>query len=75
MRIKLKVHLSGTRDGVEWPANGEEIDLPADEARDMILADMAEPVATHRDAETAVPAAAETRKALVPKRTLKGRAR
>ena len=75
MRIKLKVHLTGTRNGVEWPAYGEEIDLPDEEAADMVAAGMAEPATKHRDAEKAVPAAAEMRKALVPSQTLKGRAK
>ena len=89
MRIKLKVHLSGTRNGAEWPGYGEEIELPDEEAASMVAAGMAEPVATFRNAEKAVPAAAETRtatvseerlaaetrKALVPKRQYTKRGR
>lgn len=68
MRVKLLVHLTGTRDGANWPGYGEEMDLPDIEARDMISAGMARPVTTFRDAETAVPTPAETRSPLVPKR-------
>lgn len=75
MRVKLLVHLTGTRNGANWPNYGEEMDLPEIEATDMIAAGMAQPVTTFRDAEKAVPAPAETRHALVPKRTLKGRVR
>ena len=75
MKIRLKVHLSGTRNGVEWPAYGETVELPDEEAASMVAAGIAEPVSKHREAETAVPPAAENREALVPKRALKGRAK
>jgi hypothetical protein len=73
MRVKLLVHLTGTRNGAEWPGYGEEIDLPDQEARDMIAGGMAQPVTTFRDAEKAVPTPAETRSPLVPKRQLSRR--
>lgn len=41
MRVKLLVNVSGTRDGVEWPARGSEVDLPEAEARDMVAAGLA----------------------------------
>lgn len=79
MRVKLLVHLTGTRNGAEWPPYGAEIELPDEEAASMVAAGMAQPVTKHRDSEKAVPEPAETRKAtakaLVPKRTLKGRAK
>lgn len=34
--IKLKVQITGTRDGVDWPAPGTVIDLPDDEAATLI---------------------------------------
>lgn len=71
MRVKLLVHLTGTRNNVEWPERGKEVDLPDEEAQAMISQGMAEPVTSHRSEEKAVPPAAETRAALVPKRTLK----
>lgn len=75
MRVKLLVHLTGTRNGTPWPAYGEEIELPDDEATTMIAVGMAQPVTKHREAEKAVPDAGESRKAVTPTRTLKGRAR
>jgi len=71
IKIRLKVGLTGTRNGVEWPPRGSEVELPDQEALEMIQAGMAEPVTSFRNAEKAVPPAAETREALVPKRTLK----
>jgi hypothetical protein len=75
MRVKLLIHLTGTRNGAEWPGRGEEMELPDNEASSMVAAGMAEPVTKHRDSEKAVPAVAEIRKALVPSQTLKGRAK
>lgn len=54
MRVRLLVSLSGTRNGVEWPTKGNTIDLPEQEARDMIHAQQAIPDADFRHAETAV---------------------
>lgn len=44
MKVKLRVQLSGTRDGVPWPAVGSVVELPDDEARDMLTSGTAEPV-------------------------------
>jgi hypothetical protein len=43
MKVKLKVQLSGTRDGVPWPAIGSVVELPDDEARDMMASGVADP--------------------------------
>ena len=75
MRIKLLVHLTGTRNGDPWPAYGLEMELPDDEAAAMVAVGMAEPVTKHREAEKAVPPRAESRAAVTPKRTLKGRSK
>jgi hypothetical protein len=81
MRVKLLVHLTGTRNGVEWPGYHEEMELPDDEAASMVAAGLAEPVTKHRDAETRPATASEergveaTRKALVPTRSVKGSAK
>lgn len=77
MRVKLLVHLTGTRNGEEWPGYGQEVDLPEVEAQDMISSGMATPVTSHRSAEKAIPdsTATETRQAVTPKRRLKGRAK
>lgn len=54
MRVKMKVGLSGSRDGQAWPQIGEVIDLPDDEAVSYLNAGMVEP-APEDDVETAVP--------------------
>ena len=45
MKIRMKVDISGTRNGEPWPARGETIDLPTDEAQSLIDSNMAEAVA------------------------------
>lgn len=52
MRVRLLVEVSGTRNGQQWPPMGNEIDLPDDEARQMISAQQAVPVTHHRSVET-----------------------
>jgi hypothetical protein len=37
-RVKMIVGMSGTRDGVDWPPRGGELDVPADEAADLVRA-------------------------------------
>ena len=32
MKVTMIASITGTRDGQDWPAAGEDIDLPADEA-------------------------------------------
>lgn len=44
MLVRLLVQISGTRDGKPWPPKGNEVDLPDDEARQMISALQAVPV-------------------------------
>ncbi len=61
MKVRMKVDLSGTRNGKDWPPRGSVVELPDDEARGYIEADMAEPVTDFRDAETAVVPKAEER--------------
>jgi hypothetical protein len=38
MRVRLTSQISGTRNGQEWPEPGTEIDLPDDEARNLLTA-------------------------------------
>lgn len=52
MRVKLLIELSGARDGAPWPARGEEVELPDEEAALMCANGYAEPVASRRKAET-----------------------
>jgi hypothetical protein len=63
VKIRLKVDISGTRDGKDWPRRGETMVLPDDEAAALCAADMAEPVAEKSSdkAEKAVAPKAETR--------------
>lgn len=61
MKIRMKITVTGTRNGVDWPNKGTILDLPDDEARHYVEAGMAEPVADFRDAETAVVPKAEER--------------
>ena len=42
MRVRMKVNLSGTRDGEPWPERGKTVDLPDDEAQHLIRAGIAE---------------------------------
>lgn len=44
MLVRLTVGISGTRDGRPWPSRGSELDLPDEEARQMIKAGQAVPV-------------------------------
>lgn len=36
MKVRMKVQISGTRNGQEWPARGGTIDLPDEEAAHLI---------------------------------------
>lgn len=42
MRVRMKVTISGTRDGKPWPERGGTVDLPDDEAKQMVAAGLAE---------------------------------
>lgn len=41
MKVRMNVKLSGSRDGIDWPDPGDTIDLPADEAEQLISLDLA----------------------------------
>ena len=41
MRVRMKVTISGTRDGQPWPERGGVVDLPDSEAEHMISAGLA----------------------------------
>ncbi|GLP71043.1 hypothetical protein TUSST3_76630 [Streptomyces sp. TUS-ST3] len=41
MRVRMKVTISGTRDGQPWPAQGGIVDLPDEEAKQMVAAGLA----------------------------------
>ena len=53
MKVKMKVEMSGTRNGEEWPAPGGEVNLPKAEAVKLCDAGLAVPVAEwDEDVET-----------------------
>lgn len=60
MRVCMKVTVSGTRDGEPWPAKGGIVDLPDDEAKQLLAAGMAVEPAAESDVEEATAPAAET---------------
>lgn len=56
MRVRMKVDVSGDRNGQPWPRRGGEIDLPDGEATSLCAAGLAVPVTdTNSDVEKAVP--------------------
>ena len=46
MKIRMLVHMSGTRNGQDWPPAGVVMDLPDSEAADYIAAGIAERAAS-----------------------------
>lgn len=70
MRVRMRVAMSGTRDGADWPPLGGTIDLPDAEAADLCAAGLAQPVA---DDDTDVETATATETA--ERRPARGRAR
>lgn len=63
MKIRMKVDISGTHDGEDWPRRGEVADLANNVATDLISAGMAEPATQAKvvknDVETTTMAANE----------------
>ena len=64
VEVRMQVQISGTRNGVDWPARGGTLDVPEGEAKDLIANGMA--VAAGAPEEKAV-VTAQTEKAVVPK--------
>lgn len=60
MRVRMKVEITGTRDGQPWPLRGEEIDVPDEEGRDLCNSGIAEPVKEDKTEKATAPKA-ETR--------------
>jgi hypothetical protein len=44
MKVKMKVDVTGTRDGTEWPARGEELEVSDEEGRELCASGIADPV-------------------------------
>lgn len=65
MKVRMKVGISGTRGGTEWPGPGEVLEVDDQEGMALCQGGLAEPVAD-LDAETATPAEAEKRTARRP---------
>lgn len=63
MKVRLIVELSGARNGQPWPGRGEVVDLPADEAQELVVSRIAEPVAEEPQPETATVADASEKRA------------
>lgn len=61
MRVRMKVEMSGTRNGAPWPPRGETVEVGDVEGADMCAAGLAEPVAEDK-VEQAVAPKAETRR-------------
>ncbi|RUP66715.1 hypothetical protein SSPNP10_15750 [Streptomyces sp. NP10] len=60
MRVRMKVTVSGTRDGEPWPEKGGTVDLPDDEARHLIAGGLASEPDDEPEVEEATAPAAET---------------
>lgn len=65
MKVEMKIQITGTRNGLRWPAVGGVVDLPDGEASDLVAQGFAEKV----EAPAAKKAAAkpEPEKATAPK--------
>ncbi len=67
MKVQMRVQVTGTRDGVEWPAPGSVVDLPDEEAASLIAGGMALRVAG-QEPETASAPEPETAALPAPRR-------
>jgi hypothetical protein len=57
MRVRMKIEVSGARNGVAWPKRGETLEVSDAEGADLCSSGLAEPVAdSDGDVEKAVPA-------------------
>lgn len=57
MRVKMLFQITGTRDGEDWPAPGEVIDVPAEEAKSLLANKLATRPSPERKETAASPAA------------------
>lgn len=58
--VKMLTQISGMRDGVEWPAVGESIDVPSTEADDLVRMSLAAKVAPAKTERAIVEPKVET---------------
>lgn len=68
MKVRMKVGVSGSRNGRPWPAPGEEVNVPDDEGKDLCAAGIAEPVA-QRERDRAETREEKTREVTEERRT------
>lgn len=54
MKVEMKLKIAGSRNGVRWPEVGGVVDLPENEARDLIDQGLAKPLAVTQKAAEAV---------------------
>lgn len=59
MRVRMLRHITGSRNGVEWPLTGGEVDLPEAEATELVANGYAEAVT---GPESAAPTASRPRR-------------
>jgi hypothetical protein len=63
MLVRLRAQITGTRNGQPWPPSGTVLELPDAEAAGLCRARLADPMASERPVERAVPPAdVETRR-------------
>lgn len=57
MKVRMAAQMTGDRDGVAWPAPGEDIDLPDAEGAEMCALGLAVPVKVVKEERAVAPAA------------------
>jgi hypothetical protein len=67
MRVRMTVQITGSRNGVYWPAPGGVLDLPDVEAAKMAAAGYATPVKAEPETATAARAVETATAAAAPK--------
>lgn len=66
MKVRMRVQITGTRNGVAWPAPGETMDLPDDEGARMCRRGFCTPDVSSEEERAVVPDVAEKRAAKRP---------
>lgn len=61
MKVRMKVGISGTRSGVDWPAPGGELEVDDEEGMHLCAGGLAEPVAGPEKVWTTTAPEPETR--------------
>lgn len=76
MLVRMRVDVSGTRDGEPWPQRGSVLELPDHEAAHYCQVGLAEPVTTFGEVQTATVPEPELRNGTESTRTIhRGRPR